>query len=59
MPSQLKPVTTISLLASFELQKDTMNLKLKRNLPLVLLLVCILSILTFAIGSYPIIAYTL
>jgi len=34
-----------------------MNLKLKRNLPLVLLLVGILSILTFAIGNYPIIAY--
>jgi hypothetical protein len=36
-----------------------MNLKFKRNLPLVLLLAGILSILTFVIGSYPIIAYTL
>jgi hypothetical protein len=36
-----------------------MNLKFKRNLPLVLLLVGILSFLTFAIGSYPIIAYNL
>jgi len=33
-----------------------MSLKFKRNLPLMLLLVGILSILTF-IGSYPIIAY--
>jgi hypothetical protein len=36
-----------------------MSLKLKRTLPLVLLLFGILSILTFAMGSYPIIAYTL
>jgi hypothetical protein len=36
-----------------------MSIKFKRNLPLVLLLVGILSILTFAIGNYPIIAYTL
>ncbi len=36
-----------------------MSLKFKRNLPLILLLVGILSILTFAIGSYPIIACTL
>ena len=33
-----------------------MSLKFKRNLPLILLLVGILSVLTF-IGSYPIIAY--
>jgi len=33
-----------------------MSLKLKRNLPLMLLLVGIFSILTF-IGNYPIIAY--
>ena len=33
-----------------------MLLKFKRNLPLMLLLVGILSVLTF-IGSYPIIAY--
>jgi len=33
-----------------------MSLKFKRNLPLMLLLVSILSVLTF-IGSYPIIAY--
>jgi hypothetical protein len=33
-----------------------MSLKFKRNLPLMLLLVGIISILTF-IGSYPIIAY--
>jgi len=33
-----------------------MSLKFKRNLPLVLLLVSVLSILTI-IGSYPIIAY--
>jgi hypothetical protein len=36
-----------------------MNLKLKCNYPLVLLLISILSILTFAIGSYPIVAYSL
>lgn len=36
-----------------------MSIKLKRNLPLLVLLVCFLSILTFAIGSYPIISYTL
>lgn len=36
-----------------------MNLKLRRNLPLVILLVSILSILTFVMGSYPIIAYIL
>ena len=36
-----------------------MSLKFKRNLPLILLLAGILSVLTFAIGSYPIIAYTL
>jgi len=33
-----------------------MSLKFKRNLPLILILVGVLSILTF-IGSYPIIAY--
>ena len=33
-----------------------MSLKFKRNLPLMLLLVSILSVLT-VIGSYPIIAY--
>ena len=33
-----------------------MSLKFKRNIPLLLLLVGVLSILTF-IGSYPIIAY--
>jgi len=33
-----------------------MSLKFKRNLPLVLLLIGILSAMTF-IGSYPIIAY--
>lgn len=33
-----------------------MSLKFKRNLPLILLLVGILSVLTF-IGRYPIIAY--
>lgn len=36
-----------------------MSLKFKRSLPLMLLLVGILSILSFAIGNYPIIAYTL
>lgn len=36
-----------------------MSLKFKRNLPLMLLLAGILSILSFAIGNYPIIAYTL
>jgi hypothetical protein len=39
--------------------ENTMSLKFKRNLPLMLLLVSILSVLTFVIGSYPIIAYTL
>lgn len=34
-----------------------MNLKFKRNLPFVILLVGVLFILTFAIGSYPIVAY--
>ena len=33
-----------------------MSLKIKRNLPLMLLLVGILSVLTY-IGNYPIIAY--
>ena len=36
-----------------------MNLKFKRNLPLVMLLVGVLAFLTFAVGSYPIIAYSL
>ena len=36
-----------------------MSLKFKRNLPLVLLLASVLTFLTLAIGSYPIIAYSL
>lgn len=34
-----------------------MKLKIKRNLPLIILLVSLLSILTFAVGDFPIIAY--
>ncbi len=34
-----------------------MSLKFKRNLPLMLLQVGVISVLTFAVGSYPIIAY--
>jgi len=36
--------------------ENTVSFKIKRNLPLILLLVSVLSILTI-IGSYPIIAY--
>jgi hypothetical protein len=36
-----------------------MNLKIKRNLPLILMLVAFLSFLTIAIGGLPIIAYSL
>ena len=36
-----------------------MSLKLKRNYPLILLLITILSSLAFVLGSQPIIAYTL
>jgi len=36
-----------------------MSLKIKRNLPLVLLLVGILSVLIVSIGNYPIVAYSL
>ena len=36
-----------------------MSLKFKRNLPLILLLVGILSILILTIGKYPIVAYNL
>jgi hypothetical protein len=34
-----------------------MSLKLKRNYPIILLLVAILSFLAFAMGNQPIIAY--
>lgn len=36
-----------------------MSLKFKRNYPIILLLVTILSFLAFAMGGQPIIAYTL
>ena len=36
-----------------------MSLKFKRNYPIILLLVTILSFLAFVLGSQPIIAYTL
>jgi len=36
-----------------------MNLKFKRNYPLILLLVAILSFLAFSMGAQSIIAYTL
>jgi hypothetical protein len=36
-----------------------MSLQFKRNYPLILLLVTILSFLAFVLGSQPIIAYTL
>jgi hypothetical protein len=36
-----------------------MSLKFKRNYPLILLLVTILSFLVFVMGGQPIIAYTL
>ena len=34
-----------------------MSLKFKRNVPIILLLVAILTFLTFALGDLPIIAY--
>jgi len=34
-----------------------MNLRFKRNLPIVITLVGILAVLAFVLGSYPIIAY--
>jgi len=36
-----------------------MSLKFKRNLPLMLLLVGIISILIVTVGNYPIVAYSL
>ncbi len=36
-----------------------MRLKIKRNYPLVVLLIAFLSILAFTIGNYPIVAYTI
>lgn len=35
-----------------------MSLTLKRNLPLILLLVGLLYMLTFVLGRYPVLAYT-
>lgn len=36
-----------------------MSLKTKRTIPLVILFLAFVSILVFAIGSYPIISYTI